>query len=62
MNRKNKPKLIACGVPDYIVTRKEIEEIPDGYIEAKNIGKNLKRLLFTIRKIIMLIFLRILCR
>lgn len=34
----NEPKRIACGAPDYIVTRKEI---PVGYIEAKDIGENL---------------------
>jgi len=30
----NEPKRIACGAPDYIVTRKEI---PVGYVEAKDI-------------------------
>jgi len=34
----NEPKRIACGAPDYIVTRKDI---PVGYIEAKDIGINL---------------------
>ena len=34
----NEPKRIACGAPDYIVTR---GEIPVGYIEAKDIGENL---------------------
>jgi predicted helicase len=34
----NEPKRIACGAPDYIVTRKEI---PVGYIEAKDIGVDL---------------------
>ncbi|MDR3267637.1 MAG: N-6 DNA methylase, partial [Tannerella sp.] len=34
----NEPKRIACGAPDYIVTRKEI---PVGYIEAKDIGADL---------------------
>jgi predicted helicase len=34
----NEPKRIACGAPDYIVTR---GEIPVGYIEAKDIGVNL---------------------
>jgi len=34
----NEPKRIACGAPDYIVTRKEI---PVGYIEAKDIGRDL---------------------
>ena len=34
----NEPKRIACGAPDYIVTRKEL---PVGYIEAKDIGENL---------------------
>ena len=29
----NEPKRIACGAPDYIVTRKEI---PVGYVEAKD--------------------------
>jgi len=34
----NEPKHIDCGAPDYIVTRKDI---PIGYIEAKDIGKDL---------------------
>ena len=34
----NEPKRIACGAPDYIVTR---NEIPIGYIEAKDIGTDL---------------------
>jgi len=35
----NEPKRIACGAPDYIITRKEI---PVGYIEAKDIDTDLK--------------------
>ncbi|MDR0230702.1 MAG: N-6 DNA methylase, partial [Dysgonamonadaceae bacterium] len=34
----NEPKRIACGAPDYIITRKEI---PIGYIEAKDIDTDL---------------------
>jgi len=34
----NEPKHIDCGAPDYIVTRKDI---PVGYVEAKDIGKDL---------------------
>jgi predicted helicase len=34
----NEPKRIACGAPDYIVTR---NDIPVGYIEAKDIGVDL---------------------
>jgi predicted helicase len=34
----NEPKRIACGSPDYIITR---NEIPVGYIEAKDIGVDL---------------------
>ncbi|MDR2114894.1 MAG: hypothetical protein LBP87_00780 [Planctomycetaceae bacterium] len=34
----NEPKRIACGSPDYIITR---NEIPVGYIEAKNIDVDL---------------------
>jgi len=34
----NEPKRITCGAPDYIVTR---DEIPVGYIEAKDIGTDL---------------------
>ena len=34
----NEPKRIACGAPDFIVTRKEI---PIGYIEAKDIDTDL---------------------
>lgn len=32
----NEPAHIACGAPDYILTKKQI---PVGYIEAKDIGK-----------------------
>ena len=35
----NEPKRQACGAPDYIITNKK--NIPIGYIEAKDIGKNL---------------------
>lgn len=31
----NEPKHIACGAPDFIVTRRNI---PQGYVEAKNVG------------------------
>jgi len=34
----NEPKRIACGAPDYIITK---GEIPIGYIEAKDIGTDL---------------------
>lgn len=34
----NEPSWIACGAPDYIITK---NKIPIGYIEAKNIGKDL---------------------
>jgi len=34
----NEPAHIACGAPDYILTR---NNIPVGYIEAKDIGKAL---------------------
>ena len=34
----NEPKRIQCGAPDYVITRKEI---PIGYIEAKDIDKDL---------------------
>jgi len=34
----NEPKRIACGAPDYIVTR---NEIPIGYIEAKDVDTDL---------------------
>jgi len=34
----NEPARIACGAPDYVLTRKEI---PVGYIEAKDIGVDL---------------------
>jgi len=34
----NEPKRIACGAPDYIVTR---NELPVGYIEAKDINTDL---------------------
>ena len=38
MKITNEPKRIACGAPDYIVTR---GGIPVGYIEAKDIGTDL---------------------
>jgi len=34
----NEPKRVACGAPDYIITRRNI---PVGYIEAKDIGADL---------------------
>jgi len=34
----NEPSRIACGAPDYIITKRNI---PVGYIEAKDIGKSL---------------------
>lgn len=34
----NEPKRIACGAPDYIVTR---DQLTIGYIEAKDVGKSL---------------------
>src|SRR5476651_2081012 len=34
----NEPKRIECGAPDYIITR---NEIPVGYIEAKDLGKDI---------------------
>lgn len=38
----NEPRRIACGAPDYIVTRTTAAgNIPLGYIEAKDVGKDL---------------------
>ena len=34
----NEPKRIACGAPDYILTR---DDFSIGYIEAKDVGKSL---------------------
>jgi len=34
----NEPARIACGAPDYILTKKDI---PVGYVEAKDIGVDL---------------------
>src|SRR5690606_13617175 len=34
----NEPQRIACGAPDYILTR---NDIPVGYIEAKDVGVDL---------------------
>ena len=34
----NEPKRVSCGAPDYIITRKEI---PIGYIEAKDVDKDI---------------------
>lgn len=39
VNVINEPKRVACGAPDFIITK---GKIPLGYIEAKDIGKNLK--------------------
>ncbi|PRY90595.1 type ISP restriction/modification enzyme [Mongoliibacter ruber] len=35
----NEPKRIKCGAPDYVITKKDI---PIGYIEAKDIGVDLR--------------------
>lgn len=35
----NEPARVACGAPDYVLTRKDI---PIGYVEAKDIGVDLK--------------------
>ena len=35
----NEPARVACGAPDYVLTRKDV---PLGYIEAKDIGVDLK--------------------
>ena len=35
----NEPARVACGAPDYVLTRKDN---PIGYIEAKDIGVDLK--------------------
>jgi len=40
----NEPRRIACGAPDYIISRKGI---PVGYIEAKDIGADLKDKTYT---------------
>lgn len=37
----NEPKRIKCGAPDYLITKKN-SQIPIGYIEAKDIGVDLK--------------------
>ena len=37
----NEPKRVACGAPDFIVNR---GEITIGYVEAKDVGKDLTRL------------------
>ena len=34
----NEPKRVACGAPDYIVTR---NDLPVGYVEAKDVGRSL---------------------
>ncbi len=39
----NEPSRVACGAPDYIITRKNI---PVGYIEAKDIGADLGNKLY----------------
>lgn len=35
----NEPARVACGAPDYVLTRKDV---PVGYVEAKDIGVDLK--------------------
>ena len=35
----NEPARVACGAPDYLLTR---NDVPIGYIEAKDIGVDLK--------------------
>lgn len=35
----NEPARVDCGAPDYVLTRKDV---PIGYIEAKDIGVDLK--------------------
>ena len=42
----NEPKRIACGAPDYIVTR---NEIPVGYLEAKDIDTDLNHKIHTLQ-------------
>ncbi len=44
----NEPKRIACGAPDYVISRK-VKNIDQaiGYIEAKDIGENLGKILKT---------------
>lgn len=37
----NEPKRIACGAPDYIITR---NDLPLGYIEAKDVGADLDQI------------------
>jgi len=39
----NEPQRINCGAPDYILTKKDI---PVGYIEAKDVGEDLKSKLY----------------
>lgn len=39
----NEPQRVACGAPDYILTKKDI---PAGYIEAKDLGDNLNNKAF----------------
>ena len=39
----NEPSRVACGAPDYILTKKNI---PVGYIEAKDIGADLDNKLY----------------
>jgi predicted helicase len=46
VNAVNEPVRIACGAPDYVVLSKE-NNIPLGYIEAKNIGVSLEPILKT---------------
>jgi len=46
VNAVNEPTRIACGAPDYVVLNKE-NNIPLGYIEAKDIGMSLESSLKT---------------
>ncbi|SFN30452.1 type ISP restriction/modification enzyme [Variovorax sp. OV329] len=37
----NEPKRIDCGAPDYIITKSNAAATPIGYVEAKDVGKDL---------------------
>ncbi|MEN8219176.1 MAG: hypothetical protein ABFS56_22985 [Pseudomonadota bacterium] len=43
VNAINEPTRIACGAPDYVVLSRN-NNIPLGYIEAKNIGISLDKI------------------
>ena len=47
MDVVNEPKRIECGSPDLVISEKKTPDVPIGYIEAKDIGVSLDKVLKT---------------